>query len=272
MNSLINEKILVCYLITKFDNEDTLLTFLKNYQKFNSGYPHELLICFKLFDNKRLNSFKQLLVNINHTEFIDDYVDNDFDLGSYSRVASYYSSRHIFFLNSYSYPVCKNWLKIIIDNYENNSILATSASYESLLSSIELKKFYKLIGYLIKLFKYKKNFYPFPNPHIRTTGFFIKGSQYSLFMNDKSIKSKIDAWKIESGKDSLTNFFKKLNFNIYIINSDGEKFSENKWKESQTYNYLNQKKSIISDRHIRKYNSLDKIEKLKFQTNSWGRD
>ena len=29
MNILMNKKILVCYLITKFDDENTLLTFLK---------------------------------------------------------------------------------------------------------------------------------------------------------------------------------------------------------------------------------------------------
>ena len=272
MNKLINEKILVCYLITKFDNEDTLLTFLKNYKNFKSGYPHELLICFKLFDNEKLNIFRKLLLNISYTEFIDNHIHNDFDLGSYSRVALNYKSRLIFFLNSYSYPICDNWLDIIIQNYEENSILATSASYESLLSSIKLKKFYKFLKYWIKIISYKKFFYPFPNPHIRTTGFLIKGNDYFKFMSNKLIKSKIDAWKIESGKNSLTNYLKKLNYNIYVINSDGNKFSEKYWKNSQTYNFSEQNKSIISDKHIRKYHSLDNNEKLKFQFDTWGRD
>lgn len=270
MSTYNTKKILVCYLITKFDNEDTLLTFLKNYRNFTSGYPHELLICFKLFNNEKLKIFRRLLTNINYTEFIDEYFENDFDLGSYSRVALKYSSRHIFFLNSYSYPICDDWLKIIIKNYDENSILATSASYESLLSSVKLKKIYKIFHYLIKLIQYKKFFYPFPNPHIRTTGFLIKGSEYSKFMNNKLIKSKIDAWKIESGKYSLTNYFKSLNYNIFVINSDGKKFLEKDWKKSQTYNYSDQNKSIISDRHIRKYHNLNTIEKLKFQDDTWG--
>ena len=272
MNKLINEKILICYLITKFDDENTLLTFLKNYKKFESGYPHELLICFKLFDNEKLNNFRKLLSDVVYTEFIDIFPNNDFDLGSYYRVASNYKSRNIFFLGSYSYPICENWLKIIMKNYENNSILATSASYESLLTSIRLKKFYKFISYLIKLFSYKKFFYPFPNPHIRTTGFLIKGSDYFKFMNNKSIKSKIDAWKIESGKNSLTNYFKKLNYKIYVINSDGAKFSEKNWKESKTYNYLSQNKCIISDKHTRKYHDLENLQKFIYQSNTWGSD
>ena len=272
MTSLNNEIVLVCYLITKFDTEKTLSTFLRNYNEFDSGHPHELLICFKLLNDEQIKFFKKILNNVKYIEFRDNHKKNDFDLGSYKRVSFEYSSRYIFFLNSYSYPICANWLGKITQNYENNSILATSASNESLLNSIKLKKIYKIVGYCLKLIKYKKIFDPFPNPHIRTTGFLIKGKEYFDFINDKSIGSKEDAWKIESGKFSLTNYFKKLNYNIYIVNSDGRKFIEKDWKISKTYNYSDQNKSIISDRHIRKYHSLNHDERLKSQKNTWGSD
>ncbi len=270
MINAINEKILVCYLITKFDDVNTLLKFLENYNKLNSGYSHELLICFKLFDKKKLEYFKKVLKNTTYIEYLDDYIYNDFDLGSYSRVALKYPSRHIFFLNSYSYPICENWLNIIIKNYEENTILATSASCESILSSIKLKKFYKFVAHLIKLLNYKKFFYPFPNPHIRTTGFLIKGSDFAEFMVNKLIKSKIDVWKLESGKESLTIFLKNKNFKIYVINQDGNKFEEKDWKLSETYNYTDHSKSIISDKHIRKYDLLSEKEKLASRINVWG--
>ena len=51
-------------------------------------------------------------------------------------------------------------------------------------------------------------------------------------MSNKLIKSKIDAWKIESGKNSLTNYLKKLNYNIYVINSDGKDFQKILEKQS----------------------------------------
>ena len=272
MNKLTDEKILVCYLLTKFDDAETLSAFLKNYINFDSGHAHDLLICFKLLNDKQIITFKKILANIDYIEYIDSYKINDFDLGSYRRVASDYPSRFIFFLNSYSYPICDMWLKKIVKNYEENSILATSASFESLLSSIKAKKFYKLLNYYLRIYKYKKNFNPFPNPHIRTTGFLIKANDYLLFMKDRLIISKEDAWKIESGKNSLTNFFKRLNFSIFVINSDGKRFSEKYWKISNTYNYLNQSKSIISDKHIRKYHTLNSSEKIKFQYNTWGKD
>ena len=270
MNNLTNENILVCYLITKFDDENTLLTFLENYKNFKSGYPHELLICFKLFNKDRLEIFRKLLININHTEFIDENINNDFDLGSYSRVALKYPSRHIFFLNSYSYPICDNWLNIIIKNYVKNSILATSASYESFLSSIKLKKLYKIFHYLIKLIQYKKLFYPFPNPHIRTTGFLLYAKDFIDFYNNKKCQNKHDAWKLESGRDSLTNFFLKKKFPVKLINSDGNSFKIDNWINSNTYCYLEKSKLIISDKHTRKYEVLNNSEKKLYQKNVWG--
>tara|TARA_Y100000992_G_scaffold284041_1_gene233853 strand:+ start:968 stop:1786 length:819 start_codon:yes stop_codon:yes gene_type:complete len=270
MSYLYKEKILVCYLITKFDDKNNLSTFLKNYNKFDSGHSHELLICFKLLSNEQIKIFKEILKEVNYIEFVDEYKKNDFDLGSYKRVSIAYSSRYIFFLNGYSYPICDNWLGKIIKNYKIKSILATSGSYESLLTSIKPKKIYKIISYLFRLIKYKNLFNPFPNPHIRTTGFLIKGVDYINFMQDKIIETKEDVWKIESGKYSLTNYFKNLDYNIYIINSDGQKFLEKDWKISKTYNYSDQNKSIISDRHIRKYHNSNSDEKLKFQKNTWG--
>ena len=74
----------------------------------------------------------------------------------------------------------------------------------------------------------------------------------------------------ESGFNSLTNFFKKNNYPILVINSEGKKFSEKDWKFSETYNFLNQSKSIISDKHTRKYLMLNDKEKKPHQINTWG--
>jgi len=89
-------------------------------------------------------------------------------------------------------------------------------------------------------------------------------------MNDKLIKSKEDTWAIESGINGLTNYFRKRNLNIFVVNSDGTKFSENNWKLSETFNYLNQSKSIISDKHSRKYLSSSNDEKCIFELKTWG--
>jgi hypothetical protein len=265
-----NSKILVCYLFTKFDDELSLKKFLDNYTKITSGLDHDLLICFKLLNKNKIDNLKIFLKNIKYVEYIDSSDVNDYDFGSYKRIANDFSDRNIFFLNSHSYPISNFWLKKVFDHFKPNSIVATTASYESILSSTRLKKFYKIISFLLKIKNYKKKFHEFPNPHIRTTGFLINSKDFSLFMRNNTLVTKEDAWSLESGKYSLTNFFKKKKYDILIVNSDGKKFFEKDWPFSETFNYLNQSKSIISDKHTRKYSLLDHTQKKLHQLKTWG--
>ena len=265
-----NKKNLVCFLFTKFDNIYQLINFTKYYKKYSSGASHRLLICFKLIDSKRIIYIRKYLKNIKYIEFVDPSTVNDYDFGSYKRVAKLYRNYNILFLNSHSYPNTNSWLGKLLKHFNDKTLIATSASYESLYTSLKLKKFYKFFSHLIKKNFYKKYFYSFPNPHIRTANFLIKGSVFLRFIENKIINNKLDAWKIESGKNNLTNFLKHKNYKIFIINSDGHKFTLNNCKFSETFNYSKQKKSIISDKHTRKYIKLTNSEKKLFEFNTWG--
>ena len=88
-------------------------------------------------------------------------------------------------------------------------------------------------------------------------------------MVDKKTNTKLDVWKLESGIGSLTNYFKEKNYNVYVVNSDGNKFEEKDWKLSETYNYYEKPKLIISDKHTRKYDELDKNDKLISRRKVW---
>jgi hypothetical protein len=265
-----NKKILVSYLFTSFDNKRTLINFINHYKFYNAGISHTLLICFKLLDKKKIFFFKSLLKHIKYVEFIDPISLNDFDFGSYKRVAQLYHSHKILFLNSHSYPISHNWLKKLLIHYKNKTFIGTSASNESLLTSLKFKKFYKFFSYFYKLLKYKKKFNSFPNPHIRTSSFLLKGSDFLAFIRNKKFVNKEDAWMAESGINGMTNFFKKKKFNIFIVNSDGKKFIENQWKFSETYSFASQSKSLISDKHTRKYLASNLDNRLISEIITWG--
>ena len=265
-----NKKILVCYLFTSFDNNQSFINFLKYYKINTAGVNHILLICFKLLNKKKIIFFRNKLKNVKYIEFIDPVLFNDFDFGSYKRVSEKYRSHTIFFLNSHSYPLKKNWLRKLLYHYKEKTLIGTSASNESLLTSLKFKKIHKIISFLIKFIRFKNKFKPFPNPHIRTSSFLIKGADFISFIKNKKITCKEDAWFIESGHGGLTNYFKRKNYNIFVINSDGLKFTESNWKLSETYNHLNQSKSLISDKHTRKYLKLSNQKRLFASYNSWG--
>ena len=97
----------------------------------------------------------------------------------------------------------------------------------------------------------------------------IRGSDFLKFVENKKFNIKEDTWEAESGIKGMTNFFKQSKFKIYIVNSDGYKFSENLWKYSETYNFDNQSKSLISDKHTRKYLKLTTKQRIFFQQNTW---
>ena len=266
-----NKKILVCYLFTSFDNKQSFTNFLRYYKINTAGINHTLLICFKLLNKQKILFFRNKLRSIKYIEFIDPVLFNDFDFGSYKRVSEKYRSHTIFFLNSHSYPLKKNWLKKLLYYYKEKTLIGTSASYESLLTSLKFKKIYKIISFLIRLIRYKKKFKTFPNPHIRTSSFLIKGEDFISFIKNKKITNKEDAWFTESGLNGLTNYFKRKKYDIFVINSDGLKFTENNWMLSETYNYSKQSKSLISDKHTRKYLKLSNQKRLSASHTSWGR-
>ena len=261
---------LVCYLFTKFDELNSIKEFVKHYKKHPSGSKHTLLICYKLLDIKKIISLRKILGKIKYKEFIDPVMINDYDFGSYSRIAKLYPVSKIFFLNSHSYPIRNCWLKILLNHYKLNTLIGTSASNESLLTSLKFKKIHKIISFLIKFFRFKKKFKTFPNPHIRTSSFLINGTDFISFIKNKKITCKEDAWYTESGINGMTNFFIKKKFNIYVVNSDGKKFIKNEWKFSETYNYALQSKTLISDKHTRNYLKLSSSERLISSYNCWG--
>ena len=264
------KKPIVCYLFTFFDENISLKNFIENYQKYVSGIEHELVICFKLLNSDRINELQTFTNDVKYTSFIDPFKINDFDFGSYKRIAENYPNKQILFLNSHSYPICDNWLFKLINSADNETLIGTSASNESIIDSLILKKKYKIFSYIYKKIYLKKRFKSFPNPHIRTSSFLINSAKFLDYMNDKKILSKEDAWEIESGKKSLFNYFKDNNYKVYVVNSDGDKFIENDWKLSETYNYLKHSKTIISDKHTRKYETLNESDKLKSRKKVWG--
>ncbi len=174
-------KILVAYQYTCFDKISSLIYFLEKYKKNKPGIKHKLLICLKLLKGKKL---KKIVSIINrHIKkkiiFVDTCNFNDYDFGSYSRIALNYKDHQILFLNSHSAPEKKNWLKKISHFADKKTLIGATASFSSHASN----SFYRLKkdNYFIFLKKIiLSNFYfpKFPNPHIRTANFMINGNEF----------------------------------------------------------------------------------------------
>jgi len=264
-------KIKVIYLSSKYTKIINLKKFIVNYKKFKPGLKHELIICFKNLDLKELKKRQKMLKKTKYTEYIDPSKKNDHEWGSIGRISKKFNASIIFFMNDYSYPIKKNWLKIIFSKYKKNRIIGCSAS----MSSWATNSYYKHSkdNYLTFFFKfiYFNIYIPkFPNPHLRANGLLFHSSDYLEFINNKNIENKRRSLLLESGNKSFTNFFKLKKYGIFVINSDGKLFKENEWKISNTFAYKKQEKLLISDKDTRNYMNLNTMQKKKKQKMVWG--
>ena len=266
------KKILVVYLLYYPILNKTLKDFIRFYRKYKSGHTHELLICFKGFDLISANKWKKK-ISIKYTFFQDNDKRNDFDIGSFFRVAKLYNDRLILFLNSYAYPNCNNWLKIFMDSYEKNSIVGAHGSYGSLSSQCLSFKYkdlsiYKSIKYGLVHFFYCKLF---PNPHIRTSNFLIKATDFLCLKVDKNkFTKKIHTNYFESGRFGMSSQLLKKGFKLLIVNSENKKFNVLDWVNSKTAFLNNQEKLVISDHRTREFDLLTNDKKKKLENMNWG--
>jgi hypothetical protein len=268
-----HQKPMVMYLAYEPYGIGYLKKFLKNYKKFNSGYEHELLICFKKFNNiKNIKKWSKI-VPFKFTKFIDEEIENDFDIGSYFRVAKKFKNRRILFLNTHTIPLVNNWLYFFVENYEKNSVIGATGSYASIPSIFfqfyfkQHTKFQQIKWGLKHMFKVKL----FPNPHIRTTGFFMSAKDFlSLDINKNKLIKKIETNYFEGGRNGMSQQLISRGFKLLIINSDGKKFLIPDWPKSLTYCCKHQEKLIFGDNRTNEYADANKEIKNKLKKIVWG--
>jgi hypothetical protein len=267
------KKPIVIYLAYEPLGYNYLEKFIFNYNKYPSGHEHDLVICFKKFNNQKIIKKWENKINIPYIKFDDSDQENDFDIGSFFRVAKKYSDRHILFLGTYTKPITANWLKIFTNHYNEKMLIGATASYASLSSEFlnfhysNYSKFQQLRWGLKHLFFVKL----FPNPHIRTTGFFIKSKDLlSININTKKLTQKIQTNYFEAGKNGLSNQLRKKGFELILVNSDNRFFRISDWKKSETFCLENQKKLIFSDNRTEKYLQSSELARNRMTKLYWG--
>ncbi len=272
----LSQKPIVTYIAYEPYGKNYLLRFIEKYKKYQSGYDHDLVICFKQFKSKdAIEEWENIIIqeNIKFIKFDDSSEINDFDVGSYFRISENFSNRHILFLNTYSKPNSNNWLRIYINHYEDKSIVGATASMSS-LSSQFLNFFYnnkhskfQQIRWGLKHLMYVQLF---PNPHIRTTAFFIKAKDLlSIKYNKKKFIKKINTNYFEGGRRGLSNQLLKKGFKLILVNSDDKSFLIHEWKNSETFCLGSQKKLLFIDNRTEEYEKSSYEDRLKVSKFCW---
>ena len=84
------------------------------------------------------------------------------------------------------------------------------------------------------------------------------------------IRSKMDAYKCESGRLSITRQIMNLNKTVLVIGKNGKAYKKEDWWKSNTFWRSNQENLLISDNQTRAYRDSDLAQKMRFSFSAWG--
>lgn len=293
--------ICVVYLARVGNPQQLLESFIHSYQSHTAGIDHEFLVVFKGFksDSTELALSKQLLKNIEYTEF--DISDDGLDITAYQKVLSNSSFSHFerfCFFNSHSNICSNDWLlklNLALDQ-KNVGLVGATGSFYSFFSDhinrlpklpiLEFDTSQALLGSILKtatwslawlkqffcyVLVYSIQFDRFPNPHLRTNGMMAKREVLAK-VNFGDIKNKSDAYRFESGKNSLSKQILRMGLQVKVVGKNGQLFDINDWTVSHTFWQGNQSNLLISDNQTRNYDTLSIEEKKTLEQYAWGKD
>lgn len=283
-----DSKVGVVYLSWMPFGTDYFKRFLDSYQKYVPAYPHQLVVVFngvsKVNDSVK-EAFLQVLKEVRLSHFVQIEFPSGQDVEIYKRIADTTDFDFLLFINTYSVILADQWLKIYFDNMnEGVGLLGATGSFASykasinrqskvlLKSKISLKDKWGILKYLFKLnILYGAQFPSFPNPHIRTNAFFIKRSLLSSLILPK-IKSKMDAYIFENGKQSMTNQILQRGLKCLVVDKDGVSWDKDEWYSSKTFWCGNQEGLLISDNQTIKYAQANQELKGYLQFDAWNKN
>ena len=271
----------VVHLVRARNGTNPFKRFLASYIDNRGGIEHELLIVYKGFSgNSDITEYEQLLVEFPHRSiFVRDV---GYDVKSYFAAAEHFKNRYFCFLNSFTILLDKDWLLKMYKyiSIEHVGLVGATGSYQSgythSVNEFARKKnrpFWKRILFLllkdIYLFRMRYLFDPFPNPHIRSNAFMISRDTMRKVKCNAIIR-KLDAYKFESGKCSLTKQVLAMNLRVLVIGSDGMGYEKEDWDKSNTFWQQDQRNLIIADKQTAIYAGYNLEDRTKFSGYAWG--
>lgn len=270
------------YLYRFAEGEQPVRRFLQTYRAHPAGMEHDLHVVFKGFpDRAQLELGRALFdgIPINAIELGDD----GYDIGSYVAAARLVSNRRVLFLNTFSQIQGDNWLRYYDRalNAPGVGLVGATGSWQSLAAGYErnlkalltwfrhmpselrqiasngpdhqtvplkmrnrskLRYLLSPFHYLYALFEYGRH----PNPHIRTNAFLVERTQF-LSLALPTFRNKNNAYRFESGRQSLTRQYVARGLQPVVVDRNGEIYEIDRWKLSKTFWIDDQVNLLIAD-------------------------
>ena len=241
---------------------ELLRNFLSAYNDYGAGMEHRLAVVLNGFRGSadaRLAEIEGLLEGVEHERILTPRPV--LDLTAYRHAAEEIDARMLCFLNSYSRPLVDGWLSMLAASLSRSDVGLTGigGSCESAYSAAPFW-----------LRRRRRDFDPFPNPHLRTNGFMLE-RELMLDLDWPAVNSKAAAWALESGKRSISRQVWERGLDVVVVGRDGVAYGRDHWRESATFRSGDQRNLLIADNRTRQYDEADAVMKRRLEEMAWGR-
>lgn len=267
--------ICVVHLIRACNEIETVERFLNSYQYHPAGMKHDLLFILKGFRKSEITfELESLLNQHNHQRM--NIPDEGYDIDSYITAAKLLQNEYLCFFNSFSEILDDNWLEKLYVHVSSKGcgMVSATGSWESLYTdSLSAGRKLPLYYWIRKIVasKIKRNFLPFPNPHLRTNGFCISKKLFLDITRGYTIKEKNDTFPIESGRDGISRRIASRGLNLLVVGRDGRAFYPNEWPISGTFRQDEQENLLIADNQTRMFIDADNSTRIILSQHAWGK-
>lgn len=298
----------VVFLYRFAEGEAPVRRFLASYGRHPAGLAHDLHVVLKGFPTKDAFASACALFRTFAANVID-VDDGGYDIGSYLAAARAVANRQLIFLNTFSEILADNWLTFFDRALAMPCVglVGATGSWQSATSGYEARFFNMLrrlnvmrrdtgdIGRLVpvptaatgitegrrstrpvwrKLLRatlYPHRLYQFgrhPNPHIRTNAFMIQRDVF-LSLRPGKFRSKMDAYKFESGRHSLTRQIMTRGLRPIVVDRYGRVYNIQEWKSSSTFWIDFQDNLLIADNQTTDYTAGDLDRRRILRNYAW---
>ena len=253
------EELCLVHLVWAPLGADALGRFAESYRRHRAGAEHRLLVLLNGFRaGHDLAPWREHLQGVAHEELALERPM--LDLGAYRHAAELVPARRYCFVNSHSVIQQDDWLGALDASLREPGvgIVGTGGSYES--------------AYTIAprpLRPFRRDFDPFPNPHVRSNGFALE-RELLRSLDWPAPRRKLDAWRLESGRRGISRQIVERGLSMLVVGRDGVAYPPERWRESATFRSGGQVNQLIADNRTREYDTAGARRRADLERFAWG--
>jgi hypothetical protein len=238
---------------------EPLERFVRSYRAHDPGTEHELVVVYNGFRvEDDLSSWQRMLGEVDHRELRLERPA--IDLAAYRQTVDLAVAERYCFVNSHSEVLVDGWLGQLERHLlaPGVGMVGTGGSFESAYSSAPRP-----------LRPFRRDFEPFPNPHIRTNGFALT-RELLVSLDWPLPRRKLHAWQLESGRHGISRQVCERGLELLAIDRHGSAHPVERWYESATFRSGGQVNQMLGDNRTREYETADPKRRLQLERMAWG--